>query len=101
MSKRNVTEIGRNFFDHTDMQSSNDYIFIFSDSTTQIFRIWGRVIYRWKGFEKYLSNNLDTRPKESKMPIVNETITIRSRLVTANHGGQKNRSRFWVRFFWA
>ena len=40
------------FFDHHDLQSLNDHIFVFFGFTTITFKLWGHIIHHQKGIFK-------------------------------------------------
>jgi hypothetical protein len=51
MPKKTVAKINSDSIDQLDLQSLNDYKFIYFCSTTLLFKFIGRVIYSWKGLE--------------------------------------------------
>jgi hypothetical protein len=50
------------FVDHPDLQSLNDCTFVFFALPATILRLWGHVIYRYKGIENIFPMVYDMPP---------------------------------------
>jgi len=73
------------------MHSLNDYKSVFC-SPTKFVGIWGLLIYRCQGLENTFST-VYYMPQFFFKSVVKQERKICNHLVTANHGGQKNRNR--------
>jgi hypothetical protein len=68
MPERIADEIGCGFLDQHDLRLLNNRIFVLLFSNW-ISGIWGCVIHRWKGLEKYLCDGILHTPKRSEISV--------------------------------
>ena len=95
-----AAEIGYGFFDHLicSRWMVTDFVFWFSNWHFRNSEAHNIPLKRsWK----YISNSILHALKLFRISIAKCKKKICSCLATANQAGQKNRSRYWLRFFWA
>jgi hypothetical protein len=98
--KESQTFVHCGSFDHPDLHSLNNYkffvLFCFNNSKFGNSRAFNILLERSRN---YLSNGVLHAPRKFKIKVVKQKTKMRSRSVTADQGGQKNRNGKRLQFF--